>query len=100
GALGRLAQRTGDVVLHLDASVLEPAQFPVAAGACSPGGLSLERVRTLVAELSTWNAEGTLRISGVSVTGIDARKDPGGVRMHQLAGIIPRLFGRRGGGSS
>ncbi|MFZ0830643.1 MAG: arginase family protein [Thermoplasmata archaeon] len=96
GALGRLTQRTTEVVLHLDVSVLDSAQFPVATGAPSGGGLSLERMRTLVGELSTWNAEGTLRIAGVSVSGVDARKDLGGVRMHELAGFVLRLFGRRG----
>jgi arginase family enzyme len=95
GALGRLAPRTRDVVLHLDVSVLEPGQFPVAAVAPSAGGLSLERLRTFVGELSTWNSDGTIRISGVSVTGVDARKDPGGVRMHELAGFVMRLFRRR-----
>lgn len=96
GALGRLAQRATEVVLHLDVSVLDAAQFPVGVGSPAPGGLSLERLRTLVGELSYWNAEGTIRISGVSVSGIDARKDPGGVRMHELAGFVLRLFGRRG----
>ena len=100
GALGRLAQRTGDVVLHLDVSVLDPTQFPVGVDAPSPGGLSLERLKTLVGELSTWKSDGTIRISGVSVTGVDARKDPGGVRMHELAGFVLRLFGRRGGTGS
>ena len=96
GALGRLTQRTADVVLELDVSVLDSTQFPVAAGSASAGGLSLERMRTLVGELSTWNADGTIRISGVSISGVDARKDPGGVRMHELAGFVLRLFGRRG----
>ncbi|MGC2289266.1 MAG: arginase family protein [Thermoplasmata archaeon] len=97
GALGRLAQRAGDVVLHLDVCVLDQDQFPVAAGVPAPGGLSLERLKSLVGELSAWNSEGTLRLAGVSVTGVDARKDPGGVRMHELAGFVLRLFGRRGG---
>jgi arginase len=96
GALGRLAQRTKDVVLHVDVSVLDQAQFPVSAGSLAEGGLSLERMRTLVGELSVWNADGTIRLSGISVTGLDARKDPGGVRMHELAGFVLRLFGRRG----
>jgi arginase len=95
GALGRLVQRTPDVVLHLDVSVLDAGQFPVAVGAPSDGGLTLDRMRTLVGELSSWNFEGTIRIAGVSVTGVDARKDPGGVRMHELAGFVLRLFGRR-----
>jgi arginase family enzyme len=99
GALGRLAPRTRDVVLHLDASVFEPEQFPVAAGTPSRGGLSLDRLKKLVGELSTWNSDGTIRIVGVSVTGIDARKDPGGVRMHELAGFVIRLFGRPGSSS-
>lgn len=97
-ALGRLASRTRDFVLHLDVSVLDPSQFPVAVGAPSPGGLSLVRLKTLVGELSTWISDGTVRISGVSVTGLDARKDPGAVRMHELAGFVIRLFGGRGGG--
>jgi arginase len=96
GALGRLAHRTADVILHLDVSVLDPSQFPVALGTPSPGGLSLERLKTLVGELSVWNADGTIRLAGVSVTGVDARKDPGGVRMHELAGFALRLFGRPG----
>jgi arginase len=95
GALGRLAPRTREIVLHLDVSVLEPSQFPVAATPTSTGGLSLERLKTLVGELSTWNSDGTIRISGVSITGVDARKDPGGVRMHELAGFAVRLFRRR-----
>lgn len=96
GALGRLAQRTPDLVLHLDVGVLEASQFPVGAGSVSEGGLSLERLKTFVGELSTWNAEGTMRICGVCLTGVDARKDAGGVRMHELAGFVLRLFGRRG----
>lgn len=96
GTLGRLAQRTQDVTILLDASVLDPRQFPVAAGSPSSGGLSLERLKTLGNELSKWREEGTVRISGMAVTGVDARKDPGGVRMHELAGFVLRLFGQRG----
>lgn len=95
GALGRLAQRTRDLALHLDVSVFDPAQFPVGAGTPPPGGLSLERLRTFVGELAQWASDGTVRIMGVSVTGLDARKDPGGLRMHELAGFVLRLFGRR-----
>jgi arginase len=96
GALGRLAQRTQEVALLLDVSVLDPGQFPVAVGSPSPGGLSLERLKTFGSELSSWQAEGTVRISGMAVTGVDARKDPGGVRMHELAGFVLRLFRPRG----
>jgi arginase len=95
-ALGRVTSRTPDAVLHLDVSVLDPMQFPVAVGAPSPGGLSLERLKTIGNELGTWISDGTIRIPGVSITGVDARKDPGGVRVHELAGFVLRLFGRRG----
>ena len=96
GALGRLTQRAGELVIHLDVSVLDPAQFPVGVGTPSAGGLSFERIRSLAGELSTWSADGTIRMVGVSVTGLDARKDQGGVRTHDLAGFVLRLFGRRG----
>lgn len=99
GALGRLTQRALEVVLHLDVSVLDPVQFPAVSGTPTPGGLSLERLKTLVGELSTWSSEGTIRLSGVSVSGVDARKDPGGVRMHELAGFIVRMFMPRVGGA-
>ena len=92
GALGRLAQRTRDVVLLLDASVLDPTQLPAAVGEPSPGGLSLEGLKTLGRELSRWHQEGTIRLAGVSVTGVDARKDPAGVHMHELAGFALRCF--------
>jgi arginase len=95
GALGRLAQRTQDLAIHLDVSVLDPSEFPVAVGSPSPGGLSLERLKTFGSELSKWNAEGTVRISGMAVTGVDARKDPGGVQIHELAGFVLRLFRQR-----
>jgi arginase len=100
GSLGRLAQRTREVAVQLDVSVLDPIQFPVAVGTPSSGGLSLERLKTVFEELSHWHQEGALRISGVSVSGLDARKDPGGVRMHELAGFVLRLFGRRGRASA
>lgn len=100
GALGRLTQRSREVVLHIDASVLDPALFPAAVGSSSPGGLSLERVRTLGRELATWNVAGTIRIAAASISGVDARKDPGGVRMHELAGFVLRLFGRPGAETS
>jgi arginase family enzyme len=95
-ALGRLVRRTQDVVVELDVSVLDPAQYPVAVGVPAPGGLSLQRLKTLAGELSRWHADGTVRIAGVAITGVDARKDPGGVRMHELADFALRLFGRRG----
>jgi arginase len=94
GALGRLAPRTRELVFALDASVLDPVQFPVSVGSPPPGGLTTGRLRTLVGELATWNAEGTIRLVGVAVTGVDARKDPGGVRAHELAGFVLRLFDR------
>lgn len=97
GALGRMTQRTHEIVFHLDASALDPALFPVASGTPSAGGLSSERIRTLGGELSTWDEAGTIRIAAASVSGVDARKDVGGVRMHELAGFMLRLFGRRGG---
>ncbi|MCI4352966.1 MAG: arginase family protein [Thermoplasmata archaeon] len=94
--LGRHAQRTRELVLHFDVSVLEPAHFPVGVGSPAAGGLPLERLRSLAGELAIWNSDGTIQIVGVSVTGVDARKDPGGVRMHELAGFVLRLFRRRG----
>ncbi|MCI4348243.1 MAG: arginase family protein, partial [Thermoplasmata archaeon] len=95
GVLGRHAQRTRELVLQFDVSVLDPTHFPVGVGFSATGGLPLERLRTLAGELARWNADGTIRIAGVSVTGVDARKDPGGVRMHELAGFVLRLLGRR-----
>ncbi len=92
GALGRLVRTTAEVVLHLDASALDPAQFPAAVGDAAPGGISPETIKRLLGELTTWNSEGTLRLVGMSVTGVDARKDPGGVRMHELASLAIRVF--------
>lgn len=98
GALGKLVRTTREIVLHLDASVFDPGQFPVAAGSPSPGGLSGPDCKRLLGELANWDSEGTLRISGISVSGVDARKDPGGVRLHELAAFSLRTMqGRRNG---
>ncbi len=99
GALGKLVRTTRGVVVHVDASVFDPKQFPVAAGSPSSGGLSGPDCKRLVDELAHWDAEHTIQIAGISVSGVDARKDPGGVRMHELAALSLRIFQGRTDGA-
>jgi arginase family enzyme len=94
-ALGRLSHQTRDLVLHLDLSVLDPRQFQASVGMPSGGGLSLDQLKRLGAEVSSWNADGTIHLGGISVTGLDARKDPGQARSTEIARFVLRLVGTR-----
>lgn len=92
-ALGTLSHRVRDVVVQLDASVLDPRQFGAAAGTPSPGGLTLEGLKRIAGQLASWSSDGTVRLRGLSVSGVDVRKDPGGAGMHELARLAVRTFG-------
>lgn len=94
-ALGRLSHNTRDIAVHFDACVFDPHHFSAVVGTPSSGGLSLERLKTLGAELCHWDSDGTIRLRGVSISGVDSRKDPGGTRTHEMASVALRLFARR-----
>jgi arginase len=88
--LGKLLHRVPDLVFHVSATVLSASAFPASLDN-NAGGISALVFRRTIDEFVAWRHQGSVRLSGIVITGIDGRKDSGGVLTRSLFENVVRV---------